>query len=426
MKRLLAMTVACLAACGDNLAPPDPVDMTFVADVTELRNTCDDRPLKTSSEAFVDAYLHADGTVQLTTGESLIPGPGSFPNVRPHGGSVDYDAQRYSSYPDKTYPYHIEGSLSMDGMDLTVTEHWYKASDFSDCLRQARVVGKPRGFRDAGSLDGRYEIQTSYYGVVCGTDPWPSQPLGQLVYVLDAHPTAGGVVLVLADAVYLEVPMPDAESGIDWNGTVYLAAPDGIEELEGGLQGRFTPSHLHADLSFRTPDLAPGCRHAYLLHGDKRAADPVEVGNDYRAVYRLRDSCAGTVVSYEASLTLVRQSPTEIEVKDDWGDWFIDADGASLYETDGSPSEGEVGTFTGTADPPYASYTLEFETFHADGTSCVYGWDVDAAARYAPEVEWTPAFLPDPPKPAAARRLARPGASGPLAAPVRALGPLIR
>ncbi|HJV33092.1 MAG TPA: hypothetical protein VJ694_03630, partial [Patescibacteria group bacterium] len=388
MKRLMFLIASCLAACGDNLDRIDPVDMTFVADVTELENSCDGRPLGSAEEAFVDAVLRADGTVELREGHPLIPGPGIFPNVRPHGGLVDYDANRYSVYPDKTYPYRSEGALSMDGMDLTLTEHWYRTPDFSDCVRKVRIAGKPRGFRDASSLDGRYEILTSYYGEVCGADPWPASPLGEQVYVLDAHPRPSGVVMVLGGAVWLEPSAPASDGAVDWDGRLWISGIEGIEELDGGLHGRFTSAHLHAELTFHTDDQAPGCRHAYLLHGGKRAAEPVDVGGDYRAVYRLRDECEGTVKAYEGSLTAIRQGPDEVEFYDDWGDWFIDAAGGSFHETDGTEADGQVATFSGTSDPPYLSYSLEFRFYDADGSSCVYAWDVDAVARYAPEFDW--------------------------------------
>jgi len=428
MKRLAILIASCLAACGDDVKPIDPVDMTFVADVTELENTCDDRPLDTD-RAYIGAWLHADGTVELLDGSVLIPGPGSFPNVRPHGGRVDYDANRYSTYPDKTYPYRIEGTLTMSDLDLTMTEHWYRNPGFADCIRKVRVVGVPRGFLDPASLDGTYEIHTSYYGEICGGLPPAGPPLGEQVYVLDAHPETAGVVIGLADAIFLQPPMPASDGAIDWDGTVYLAAPDGIEELDGGLHGVFTPSRMQAELTFRTPDQPLDCRHTYLLDGAKRAADASEVGNDYRAVYRLRDECEGTVSSYEGGLRLTRQSATEIEVYDDWGDWFIEADGATLYETDGSEAEGQVATFAGTAAPPYVSYTLEFRFFNGDGTSCVYAWDVDAVARYHPEFAWDPAFLPDPPDPndktgILARSVTRARSAGPFLRTAPLLGPL--
>src|SRR5689334_10807316 len=126
MKRLMVLCASFLVACGDNTKPIDPVDMTFVADVTELENTCDDRPLDTDQGAFIGAWLHVDGTVELLDGNVLIPGPGSFPNVRPHGGRVDYDANRYSTFAERTYPFHIEGTLTMEGLDLTLTERWYR------------------------------------------------------------------------------------------------------------------------------------------------------------------------------------------------------------------------------------------------------------------------------------------------------------
>jgi len=431
MKRFTILIASCLAACGDNLKPIDLVDTTFVADVTEIENTCDDRPLAEAGEVFVDAVRHADGTVELREGSPLIPGPGSFPNTRPYAGAVAHDANRYSTFPDKTYPYRIEGALSMEGLDLTLTEHWYRTPGFSDCLRKVRIVGAPRGFRDPASLDGRYEIMTSYYGEICGSSPWPAKPFAAQVYVLDAHPRATGVAMALADAIFIEPPAPASDGAVDWDGRVSFAGIDGFEELDGGLHGNFTPSRLHAELTFHTADQSLGCRHAYLLHGGKRASEPVDVGGDYRAVYRLRDGCEGTVASYEAPLTLIRQGPSEIEVYDDWGDWFIDADGASLYETDGSEAEGQIATFSGTAEPPYVSYTLEFRSFDADGSSCAYAWDVDAVARYAPEYGWEPAFMPEPPNPndktgitSASSTVARPTSPHFRSAP--ALGPLDR
>ena len=428
MKRLVVLTLSCLAACGDDLKPVDPVDMTFVADVVELENTCDDRPLAEAHEVFVDAVRRADGTVELFDGHGLIPGPGDFPNLRPYAGAVSYDARRYSTYPDKTYPFRIEGALSMDGIDLVMTESWYRTPDFSDCVRKARVRGIPRGFRDPGALDGRYEIRTSYYGEVCGSDPWPSAPLGEGVYVLDAHPRATGVAMVLGGAIFLEPSPPSPDGAVDWEGRLWLSGVEGVEEIDGGLHGRFAPTGLRAELTFHRDDQAPGCRHAYRLDGAKRASPPSDVGADYDAVYRLRDECEGTVASYEAPLMLVRQGPAEIEVYDDWGDWYIDADGSSLYETDGSEAEGQTATFTGTADPPYLSYTLEFRFFHADGSSCVYAWDVDAVARYAPEVDWSPAFMPDPPKPndrtgVMTSALRSPRSAGAAFRPARTLGP---
>ncbi|HJV33106.1 MAG TPA: hypothetical protein VJ694_03710, partial [Patescibacteria group bacterium] len=152
-------------------------------------------------------------------------------------------------------------------------------------------------------------------------------------------------------------------------------------------------------------------------------------GGDYRAVYRLRDECEGTVKAYEGALTAIRQGSDEVEFYDDWGDWFIDADGGAFYETDGTEADGQTATFSGTSDPPYLSYTLEFRFYDAEGTSCAYAWDVDAVARYAPEFDWNPAFMPDPPNPndrtgvsAAALTTARPAPSRFRLAPV--LGPL--
>ncbi len=399
MRRPIVLALSFLAACGDNLDRVDPVDMTFVADVAELENTCDDRPLAADAEVFVDAIRAADGTVELREWGRLIPGPGVFPNVRPHAGAVSYDARRYSSYPDKTYPYRIEGTLAMEAMDLTFTERWYRSPDFADCVRKVRVVGKPRGFREAASLDGRYEIMTSYYGEVCGNDPLPERPLGERVYVLDAHPRPTGLAVILGGAIFLEPPVPGADGLVDWTGRLYFSGVEGVQEVEGSLRGTFAPGDVRAELGFRTEDQPADCRHAYVLGGAKRAAEPSDVGGDYAAVYRVRSECEGTTVAYEAPLIAVRQGPDEIEFLDEMGDWFIDADGRTLHETDGTEAEGQTATFSGSYDPPYLSYTVEFRTFAGDGSSCAYAWDVDATLRYAPEFAWDPAFRPDPPNP---------------------------
>lgn len=399
MKRLMILC-ASLAACGDDFEIPDPVDMTFCVAVTELENTCDDRPLREAEGVLVDAYLRVDGSVELFDASMIIPGPYSFPNLRPHGGRLEYDADRYASRPDKTYPYRIEGAFAMDGIDVTLTERWYHPGDLSDCVRKVRIAGKPRGFLDPASLDGIFEIKGSYHGVVCGTDAWPAVPLGERVYKLDVRPGDGMMVLSLAGAVFLEASLPAADGAIDWDGTVWLAGVEGIAELHGGLHGRFAPGEVAADLTFRTLDLGSGCRHAYRLTGAKRSAAGDEVGSDYRAVYRVRDGCEGTVATFEGRMEMIRQGPGEIEVIDEFGDWFIDAEGASLSETDGSPSEGLIASFNGTAEPPFASYTLEFASYDTDGAvTCTFAWDVDAVVRYHPEFEWTPAYEPDPPEP---------------------------
>jgi len=114
MKRLIVLCASCLAACGDNLPPPDGVDMTYRVAVTELEDTCSDGPLTPPATAFVDARLHTDGTVELVEWSLWIPGPGAYPSIRVRDGVVDYDAQRASAYTDKVFPYRIEGALTME------------------------------------------------------------------------------------------------------------------------------------------------------------------------------------------------------------------------------------------------------------------------------------------------------------------------
>ena len=393
MKRLIVLCASCLAACGDNLPPPDGVDMTYRVTVTALEDTCSDGPLSGPKTAFVDARLHADGTVELVEWSLWIPGPGAYPSIRVHEGIVDYDAQRASAYTDKVFPYRIEGALTMEAMDLELTEHWYRSPDFTDCVRRVRMHGDARGFLDPSSLDGVYEIGLSYYGEVCGTDPLPGVPLGSQVLLLDADPHAAGMYLNLDGLIFLPVSAPASDGALDWDGGLTVSTFEGYVDVDGGAHGRFLPEDVDLDVAFRFASQDAGCTYRYALKGAKRPSTADLPQNDYRVVYRVRDECEMRTEAHEGYVTLVRQSDTVTEVRDPFGAWFIPTDGADLFATDGDG--GVTATFSGTATPPYIAYTVEF-AYGEGGDACTYAWDVDGVVRYHPDVPWTPAFQPDP------------------------------
>lgn len=398
MKRLLPLLALC--ACGDNLGTPTPVDMSYRVTVTELENGCGAPSPSEGAMPEVDARLWPDGTVELVSWSPTIPGPSSFPEIRVEGGRVDYRADRHSSVTGKTYPYRIEGSLSMEAVDLTIEERWYRYADGPrDCTRRARISGKARGHRDAASLDGRYPLLTEYFGEYCAGDPVPATPIGAQVLMLETDPRPEVLYAGLASALFFSGPPPDASGLVDWDGTFYLVGIEGIEDVPGTLAGTFRPDAVEAVLEFSTSDQAAGCRYRYALSGRKRVATTTEVGNDYRAVYRVNDGCSGTSYADYGLLEAVEQGEREVSFHDLYGDWYIDRDGATLHETDGSEAEGVIATFHGTAEPPYLAYKLEFRFLNSE---CAISHEVDAVARYFPETEWTPAFLPDEPDDGAA------------------------
>lgn len=390
--------LAALAACGSD-PPLDPVDMVFRTEVIKLENTCASNPPTEGARVMVDARLHADGTVELVSRSSWVPGPGSFPDVRVIGDRVDYRADRYSSTAGKTYPYRIEGSLSMAGMDLTVEERWFRVTvgGHEDCVHRARLIGEPRAFRDREALDGRYSVGLSYEGEVCQGQPWPSEPSNGRVFLLDADPREEVMYLNLDGMIYAGTDLPDAADALRWDGTLYIVDHElGIIEAPGGLHGQFRPDGVYLGMEFQLPWQAPECRHRYLMDGYKRTAGRSRGETEYRAVIRERDGCNGKTRAYEDhQVFLLEQSMAEMEVRDPYGDWFIDFDGTVLHEADGSEAEGFKAVFDGRIEPPFLTYTLAYSLQDFEGNWCDIAYDVDAVVRFVPEVEWTPAFLPD-------------------------------
>ncbi|GEM_PF-3393149 len=393
MRRFIALTALAFAACGDNDRLSDPIDMVYRVTVTELEDSCDDGSLAGPETAFVDARLHADGTVELVERSLWIPGPGAYPSIRVHGGVVDYDAQRASAYTEKVFPYHIGGTLTTEAMDLTLTEHWYRQPDFTDCVRIVRMRGAPRGFLDPADLDGIYEIDVAYYGEICGSDPLPSVPEGRQVLLLDADPRPDTLTLWIESYIGMNADLPGGDGRIDWDGPMTVSTIEGYVGTTGGLHGRFGPAEVDAELSFRLPGQAADCAYRYALTGAKRPSTATEPQGDYRVVFRVRDGCEGRTETRESHVTLVRQRADLMEVRDSFGLWFIPIDGDALSATDSGP--GVVATFEGAATPPYLSYTVAF-TYGEGADACTYAWDVDGVARYHPHEPWEPAFPPDP------------------------------
>lgn len=390
--RRFAVLIA-LAACGDNDVPSDPIDMTHRVVVEELEDTCSGGPLDGPETAFVEARLHADGTVELVEESLWIPGPGAFPSIRVHAGVVDYDATRATAYVDKVYPYRIDGTLTMEAMDLELTEHWYRQGDFSDCVRRVRMRGAARALLDASSLDGLYEIDVRYYGETCGQDPLPPDPLGRQTLLLDADPREDGMRLWLDGLLAFDPGLPAADGSVSWSGPMTVSSIEGPVATTGSYEGRFRPGEVAGDLAFRLEGQADGCAYRYRLEGARRPSTSTEPQNDYRAVFRVRDGCEGRVETVETRVTLVRQADGVMEVRDRFGAWYIGFDGTTLHAEDGD--EYVTAEFSGTADPPYLSYTVSF-TYGQGDDACTYAWDVDAVVRHHPDIPWEPAFRPDP------------------------------
>lgn len=428
MKRLLALTVFCCAACGDNLHPT-PVDMVYDVSVTELSNDCGSTPPLPEERADLDLRLHLDGTVEMMGYAYGIPDEGGYPTLLVHDGIVDTENDVHADYAEKDYAYRISGTLTMDALDLTLDADWYRVESNGpvDCHRRTRIAGPARGFRDPKSLDGAYPLKTDYLGVYCDGQPVPTASLGTALYRIDAHVQGRTLDLNLEDTFWFSGPEPSSDGAVDWSGTYLLNGQLGVENVPGTLKGTFGPDEVQAALEFTDSQLDAHCRYRYEFSGKKRVASLGERSNTYRVVYQTYDKCATppTSYAYEDVVELDDWDDASVAIYDPNGAFLIPRDGATLSASAGSEQWGEIVTFTGTASPPYLSYTYDDSLQDADGSWCSIGWNVDGVSRFFPDQPWEPAFLPDPPRsqlPSA--RLLQPPAPSPLALP--AFGPLRR
>src|SRR5690242_5160834 len=128
MRRLLALTALCLAACGDNLHPT-PVDMVYDVQVTVLADDCDASPPQTDAHDFLDMRLLSDGLVQMQGYRygwpPGIPLESDPPKMPVYDGRIDQEIDIHADYPDEDEPYRVNGTLTMDAIDLTIDADWY-------------------------------------------------------------------------------------------------------------------------------------------------------------------------------------------------------------------------------------------------------------------------------------------------------------
>lgn len=394
MKRPLFLTALFLAACGDNTVPT-PVDMTYDVRVSSLDDDCGDGPLPDDLRTTLDLRLAADGHVQMN---GWVPGllvQPSFLHLFVENGALD--VERKDQYGDT---YRLNGPLTMEALDLTLDFPAYRSDGSGKACRQRlRLQGTARGFLDAASFDGEYPLKTSYYGILCGTDPVPSEPIGTTVFRVDGRPQGETLDLSLEDSFWFSGPVPDAEGRIDWNGPFQLYGELGFEDVPGTFKGTFKPDGTQATLEFADASLTTGCRYHYEMSGGKQVATLETSGGHYRGVYRSYDRCDpdAKTYAYEGEVELVPWHDGRMAVYESNGSYLVNRDGDSLSASGGSESQGEVVTFTADAAPPYLTFTFDDSIQTADGSWCSYGWEVDAVKRYFPDQAWTPAFLPDPP-----------------------------
>ncbi|WKZ28589.1 MAG: hypothetical protein QY323_03555 [Patescibacteria group bacterium] len=386
-----------LAACGDNLAPPDAVDMTYLVQVDEIVDTCDESVPPADNLPKLDALLHADGRVELRHDGGWIPEPYSYPDLRvAEGGAVAYRATRDSKLAERSFNYEIDGTLTMEAVDLTFNQAWYRyeGNERVDCARTVRVRGPARAFHDATALEGIHQTRLSYYGEVCGDEPLPAEPLGSQVFLLNVVPTTTELRLNLDGMIYAITDLP-AQGVLDWSGIGFTVSWEGIDMFTMRLKGVF-----RADLDALTMSLTPlgestNCHHAYTIEGKKRVASLDAVSGDYRAQQHFWSECEGTEETHETPITVIAQSETLVEIRDRYGDWFVNWSEGRAYAKDGSEAEGLIASFEGRVDPPEVHYLLAYDVenlgalpFETDDGWCSYRLTVDGVSRYYPDLAW--------------------------------------
>lgn len=393
----LAFVCTTLAACGDNLAPPDAVDMAYLVEVEEIEDTCDESAPSPGNLPKLDALLHADGKVELRHDGGWIPEPYSYPDVRViEGGSIAYRASRYSETAKRSFDYAIDGTLTMEDVDLTFSQSWYRyeGDDKVDCARTVRAHGPARAFHDPSLLEGIHQVRLSYYGLVCGDDLLPADPSGSQVFLFDVVPTTTELRLNLDDMIYAWTDLPTQDT-IDWTGIGFSVSWEGIDMYDMHLAGAFRPDLVKLTMDLVPLGESPDCRHAYVIEGKKRAASVDDASGDYRAKQHFWNECDNIEETRESPITVIVQSETLVEIRDRYGDWFVNWSEGRAYAKAGSEAEGLVASFEGRVDPPDVHYFLAYDIenlsvlpVEIDDGWCSYRLGVDGISRYHPELEW--------------------------------------
>lgn len=383
------------AACS---ADATPVDMEYLVTVETMEDTCGLDHAPEGFRVVLDARLGSDGRVTLEYPTGYAPGRGAYDGVGVFGGKVLHTASGVSAYGQGEDIHRIDGRLTMEEADLTITERRATGGSDASCVRKARLSGKARPFWDRLALDGKYEAEYAFFGRVC-PPAVPNIPTAFWTVPLDIE-DYGDSALFAFDShdenLTFEMPSASYASGsVSWAGTIFIIVPPfGWYELEGSVVGVFLGGQYGLRISFHEIGDATGCAYVLDAGGAKRPPDPARTNNVYRLAYAKSDACElddeGNPVTetFEQEGEIVFMADGRMTLMHGYQRLDLEprSDGtfAGHWEQGGATLDYDVAV-----DPPDLSFSYAYELPWSDGT-CRIAFEVTGVPRYFEDLELSP------------------------------------
>lgn len=390
--------IALAAACS---ADATPVDMEYLVTVETTEDTCGRDPAPEGFRVVLDARLGPDGRVTLEYPSGYAPGRGAYDGVGVHDGEVKHSASGVSAYGQGDDVHRISGTLTMEKADLVIEERRATGGGPRSCVRKARLRGDARPLWTA-ELDGKYEADYAFYGLVCPPDA-PSVPMSMWTVPLDIQ-DYGDSALFAFDSrdenLTFEMPAEDFAFGnVSWYGPIYIIVPPfGWYELEGGVAGFFLGGRYDLRISFHEIGDVSGCAYILDAGGAKRPPDPARANNVYRLAYAKSDACQPDgegnpmTETFEQEGEIVFMADGRMTLMHGYQRVDLEplSDGrfAGHWEQGGATLD-----YAAAVDPPDLTFSYVYELPWSDGT-CRIAFEAIGVPRYFDDLELFPPDLP--------------------------------
>lgn len=373
-----SLAAAMLIACG-NHAGPEQIDGQYRVKITQLLNTCDGLPVGDgAATARLDLYPRSDGRFDFRWIDGWVPEEFAFEGIAVEEGVA-------STVPGGAE--EISGMITAESVDVTLTRHGERFVDGSPCSRVLRVSGGSRRMFSLDSVDGRYIVRVENRGFSC-PDGRADQGGGAWMMRMEVAPfrpdRASVTVYDTRNGMFHFWTEPFASDGVIRfvPEAFFTASASGLTGLTGTVEGAITPFTADFETEFRAADDADGCAYRYGFIGGRWMPDGKTLTNEYKASYRLADSCDGYEAAYEAPVFTVLQAEGEIDLIDAEIQRTVDyADGRVSARFGGGPSGPPALTYEGTVSPLEISYAVE-KRYVSAGRDCVLRMEVSGNARY--------------------------------------------
>jgi hypothetical protein len=388
---LTLIALLSVAGCvGHELHEPSvfdqrPVDMTYRVTVTRLSDeeNCSLRFLFDSGDATVDFLMQADGKLTLRSDSAYLPFYSPITGMESRDGNIHQVMEPPPNQPDFMYRAEIDGTLTPDFVDMTLTVEEREHDQAEPCHRSVRIVGQPRALLDPDALDGRYLLKLSKLGMSCG-EPLPpeGEPLGSVWADIDPYRPGKATFDFLTGSIVFDFSVPDETGAVDWSGVMFDFTPYAITELPGTLVGRLEPKHVDLLLGIGSNLWPVTCRRYFRLVGSKAVPTTDTRTGEYRARIRVRDGCSELgEFEYDDTVILVEQ--------DDGKLWLYEGDGSAELTASGDAITADIPfmetglsfRYSGRLDPPHLAYTSVYKD-DRPGKTCQSRAEVTAIKRF--------------------------------------------